>query len=137
MWTGWSSYDSLTVNYASLAGEVNASAATPKLWEDTFTFRIGASYAVSERFTYRAGYAFDQSPIPNETRDPSLPGSDRHDLTTGIGYHLADWNFDLAYLYAMLADSPSQQNSALGGELVGGYEGAAHVVAAGVSRRFN
>ena len=137
MWTGWSSYDSLTVGYASLGGEANATSATPKLWEDSFTFRCGAAYEVNERLTYRAGYAFDQSPIPDQTRDPSLPGSDRHDLTTGIGYRLGDWNLDLAYLYAMLADSPSQQSSTLGGDLVGGYEGAAHVVAAGISRSFH
>ncbi|MBD3237485.1 MAG: hypothetical protein GF330_12335 [Candidatus Eisenbacteria bacterium] len=137
MWTGWSHYDSLSVTYGSLAGEQNVRSGTPKLWEDSFTLRIGAAYTLSERLTYRAGYAFDQSPIPDATRDPSLPGSDRHDLTTGIGYRLGDWQLDLAYLYAMLADSPSEQRSAMSGDLVGGYQGSAHVFAAGVARSFD
>jgi long-chain fatty acid transport protein len=135
-WTGWSSYDSLNVTYASLAGESNATSSTPKLWKDTLTFRIGAQYPLGDRFVYRVGYAFDESPIPDDTRDPSLPGADRHDLTTGIGYGYGSWEFDAAYLYAMISDSPSEQDSAMNGDLSGSYEASAHVLAVGVTHRF-
>jgi long-chain fatty acid transport protein len=39
----------------------------PMDWEDKFRLAAGAEGLLSERWTIRMGYAFDQSPIPDET----------------------------------------------------------------------
>jgi long-chain fatty acid transport protein len=64
--------------------------------------RVGASFALSEQIALRAGVAFDETPVPDATRGPQLPDSDRTWLAVG-----ARWNrgaltldFGLAHLFA-------------------------------------
>ena len=47
----------------------------------------------------RAGIAFDQTPVSNEThRSPRTPDSDRKWLSVGLGYRLKEnLNLDVAY----------------------------------------
>jgi len=135
-WTGWSSYDEMTVVFDHLLGSTGVESTTPKEWWDSFTYRLGLEYELSEQFSGRAGYAYDRSPIPNSTRDPSLPGADRHDLTLGVGYDAWPLLIDASYLYAMFEDAPSQLESAENGALPGSYETTAHVFAVSLGLRF-
>ncbi len=135
-WTGWSSYDALDVVYKSLAGQSNATSSTPKDWKDVWAVRLGAEYALSERFVGRLGYSFDESPIPDATRDPSLPGSDRHDLSVGLGLGSRAWTIDADYLLVLMDDPGSELNAPANGDLSGGYASTAHVVALSVAYAF-
>lgn len=97
-YVGWESYDTLAVDF-----EKNTAAwkdlSSPKNWENSMTFRFGGEYRM-DAFAFRAGYVFDGSPIPTTTMDPSLPGSDRHEFTVGLGYQiLPSIRVDAAYQY--------------------------------------
>jgi long-chain fatty acid transport protein len=86
VWTEWSTYDYLTVNGSSI----------PKLWDNVFSIRAGGEYALDDNWAVRAGYIWDESPIPGSTRAPELPGSDRQMLTGGVGWMGKQLGIDLA-----------------------------------------
>lgn len=135
-WTEWSSYDSLTVTYDELMGSTSAVSSMPKLWEDAMAYRLGVSYAVSPNWVARLGYAYDESPIPDETRDPSLPGANRHDISMGVGYDTGRWGLDAGYLQVRFEDTVSELSSPANGELSGDYQGTAHVFGVSTTVRF-
>ena len=88
-WTGWSTYDELKVKFKD---PVNGqySSVQPKKWEDVFAYRFGIKYRMSDRYTFRAGYIFDEAPMPNSTLDPQMPDGDRHIYTAGLDWKLGD-----------------------------------------------
>lgn len=66
-------------------------------WEDAMAFRLGAQYDVMENLPVRMGLAYDMTPIPDETVNPSLPGNDRLVGSLGFGYTWEGLRTDVAY----------------------------------------
>lgn len=124
-YTMWSSYDALTLEFeegiASSEG-ITKEVTTEKDWENSFSFRVGMEYdtkAILPGLKLRLGYAYDLTPIPDETVDPSLPGSNRHLINVGIGYRPISWiQFDLAYSYLIFEERESNNE-----HLQGTYNG--------------
>lgn len=65
-------------------------------WEDVWAYRLGVQYSLNKNWDLRAGYAFDENPIPDEVVGPDLPDSDRHTVTLGFGYHVDNLSFDMS-----------------------------------------
>jgi len=83
-WTQWSSFDALT-------SEFDNPAQSPSVlefkWEDTVTLSTGFNYTLNEKMTLRAGFSYDQTPIPNPTsRSPRGPANDRYWYSFGGTY---------------------------------------------------
>lgn len=125
-WLEHSTYESLDIDVEE-NNTLLAPTSIPQDWEDTWTFGIGADYKCAEHCTVRAGYAFIESPIPDETFSPSIPDSDRHVFAIGAGYAKDDNFLDLAYAYSLLEDRDidNNQNPAYNGK----YEFNPHLVA--------
>lgn len=67
----------------------------PRDWEDTTAYRLGVSYQATEAFTFRAGYAYDPSPVPEETFDMGWPDIDRNLYSVGMGWQINErWMLD-------------------------------------------
>ncbi len=98
IWTEWSSYDHLTymfgAGYPLTNPEVNS-----KRWEDVWSTRLGGEYQLCRDWVVRAGYVWDKSPVPNSTRAPELPGSDRQMAMAGLGWRKDNVSIDLAYSF--------------------------------------
>jgi long-chain fatty acid transport protein len=71
----------------------------PFNWDDCLRVGFGAERFLSERFTLRGGYMFDQSPIPDETFSPLfLDTGDKHCFNAGIKFILNDQvSFDASF----------------------------------------
>ena len=95
--------------------------------------RIGAEYQINPCWVARLGYIHDESPVPNDTRAPELAGSDRDDVTVGVGYTTTNGKFsiDAAYLISFFQDSHSYLTN-----LDGKYETTAHVISVALTYRF-
>ncbi|MCK6612925.1 MAG: outer membrane protein transport protein [Ignavibacteriaceae bacterium] len=99
---GWSSYDSLKVDFKNAAYTDLASA---RLYEDTYILRFGAEYAYNQTLDLRCGFLIDNNPVPDEMVDPSLPDSDRLGFSFGFGYQLTNTlSLDASYLYLRFAE---------------------------------
>jgi long-chain fatty acid transport protein len=74
------------------------------LWKDTFQYRFGAEYWLSESFALRAGYYLDENPGPLETQNILLPEFKYNWITAGFGYQSKKIVVDAALQYGMGGD---------------------------------
>ncbi len=111
-WLQWSLNDTQPLTAGGIpADQVNN-------WDDTFTFGIGGSWAVTDWLVVRTGYAFLPSPIPEKTITPLLPDADRHAISVGLGFALGGHMIDLAYTHSIYDD----RTAPLTGASPGTYE---------------
>jgi len=74
------------------------------LWKDTFQYRFGAEYLLSESFALRAGYYIDENPGPLETQNILLPEFKYNWFTAGFGYQSSKIVIDAAIQYGTASD---------------------------------
>ena len=96
IYTMWSSYKNLTLDYDILGESV-----ADKNWKDVWRFQLGVEYAYNEWLDLRCGYVFDQSPINDAYYDYMVPMTDRHIFSVGTGMHWDKWTLDLSYGYLL------------------------------------
>jgi long-chain fatty acid transport protein len=95
-YVGWSSYDSLTVNFDS----PKMVKSNPRLYDNSFILRFGAEYDLIQNLKVRAGIYYDNDPVKAEYLNPSLPDANRLGFSFGIGYAFSNnLNIDAAYLF--------------------------------------
>jgi len=130
--TGWSSYDKVDVD---LKNEIPAGGftdiTTKKDWRDTWAYKVGVEYLLSDKLALRGGYMYDHTPIPESAFDPRVPDSDQQDVSIGLGYKRDKLTIDAAYMAAFYKDR-NVNNSILSGT----YKGFAHFVGLSVGYRF-
>ncbi|XXF77711.1 porin [Myxococcaceae bacterium GXIMD 01537] len=117
-WVQWSSFKEFAINFEN--PELNNP--LPKRWKDTWNYRIGAEYGVTEALNVRAGFAYDPAPTPAWTLTPDLPDANRTKVSVGVGYALGGLRADLGYQYVILGEKVSTAAGARGT-----YSGDAHV----------
>ena len=83
-WTNWSRFRELRGEFES--GRVPI--VTDQRWRDTWAFSLGAEYRATDALRLRAGGAYDRTPVPNSTRTPRIPDSDRYWLSVGASYQI-------------------------------------------------
>ncbi|MGD9612650.1 MAG: OmpP1/FadL family transporter [Kiritimatiellia bacterium] len=104
VYTMWSSYDELAIDFdPALLGE-RESSVTEKDWDDVFRYQLGVEYALTEAWALRAGYIYDETPDPDAHVDYIVPGNDRNLISLGVGYKSGDFFCDLSYTYLMIED---------------------------------
>ncbi|MFO7983199.1 MAG: outer membrane protein transport protein [Desulfuromonadales bacterium] len=141
-WTGWSSFDKLTINFegAGLAGR--DSSTTTENWDDTWRYSAGAAYQATEALLLRTGVAFDETPISDEYRTPRIPGEDRTWVTVGAGYQLSEsLTLDCAYAHIFVSDSKMEKDAsdpedAARGTVVGEFENSVDIASVQLAYSF-
>lgn len=96
---GWSSYDSLKIDF-SKNSEKLADVASPRLYKNTFIFRVGLQYQLSDQFVLRCGSYYDQTPVKDGYLTPETPDSDKIGVSTGLTFSIKKWLYlDASLLY--------------------------------------
>ena len=132
VYTMWSSYDELTIDFdPALLGAV-PSTTSEKDWDDVLRYQLGAEYALNPSWKLRAGYVFDETPDPDENVDYIVPGNDRHLISAGVGYKQGDFFCDLSYVYLIIMDRDIDARLSEGVRSGEFSDGDAHMVAASV-----
>src|SRR3989449_5298373 len=100
-WEGWRTVGSIPKSFDRTAGFPQDAFNSPgfRLWKNSYVFRLGAEYAATDRLALRGGFFYDQTPIPNETFDPTIPNADLYALTTGLGYKWEATRVDIEHLF--------------------------------------
>lgn len=86
-YVGWSSYDSLKVDFVDPAYNDISS---PRSYHNSFVIRLGTDYKISEDLSVRGGFYYDKKPVEDDMVAPSLPETDRLGFTLGAEYKLLD-----------------------------------------------
>lgn len=101
VWTKWSIVENQTV---VLEPAVTALLGTnvdkfPRSWEDTKQIKIGIEYLMTDMFTFRIGYFYDPTPVPDDTVDMVWPDGDKKTYSVGLGVNLGSWTVDGSLQY--------------------------------------
>lgn len=135
----WSAYKNLDFNYNTdfASNPLNPlypfDASSAKNWKDTSTYRIGITHEYSDKLTLMAGYAYDETPVPDSSLGFELPDSDANLYSVGFTYKMRDdITVGLAYLY-----SDKKVRSVNNTHTQGKFTGSgAHLVTTGLTYRF-
>jgi long-chain fatty acid transport protein len=107
-WTDWSSVQELRV----VRNSGVTLSVTPEEWEDTWRFALGGTYALGPQVKFRAGVAYDQTPVPDSTRTPRLPDVDRTWVAVGAHWQQSDLlGLDFGYAHLFSDEVPLNQNA--------------------------
>lgn len=115
--TFWSEYDTLDFDYTGVGSWYVPPAfdvPIPKNWDDTNTFRVGATMEIDNKITAMLGFAIDDTPVPEETIGFELPDSDAKIFSMGFRYQQTE---DLSWGLAFLYDSKDKINLTRGAHL--------------------
>lgn len=129
-WIGWSSFEELRVEYDTLLPD----SVTEEDWEDTWRLALGGEVDINDALTFRAGVAYDQTPVPNERRrTPRIPDTNRTWLSTGLGVRPCQrCSLDFSYTHIFFENADMSHDVALPGvgvlTLQGEYEGSVDIV---------
>ncbi len=142
-YTWWSTYERLIVQsntILALSGGLTNTSIEEKDWKNTWALRIGGQYRLSDQWKLRAGYVYDQSPVPSDRFETGLPDADRQGLTIGAGYAVGNITVDASYMYLWFKNR-TISNSFAGGltpdpSLNGTYKSSAQLAAVTVGYKF-
>lgn len=95
IWTNWTTYDALDLSF-----DTNSLGLTSKNsrkdWKSAWRFNLGIEHKLSDQWSILGGYVYDQSPVPDDTMDFTVPTGDRHRLSIGFKYRPKEnqeWSF--------------------------------------------
>jgi long-chain fatty acid transport protein len=112
VWTGWSVFDQLQIDIktnTALLADIDQM----EEWHDSYSYRAGFSYHLTDRHEYRLGAYFDQNPIPDDHVRPRLPDADRTSLQVGYGYRSGKgFTLDVAYQALFFKDRTAEGDPA-------------------------
>ena len=132
-WTNWSVVKTLRIQRP----DGSAVSDQPEQWHGSWFGSIGATWRPDANWSLRGGFAFDQSPIPDQFRTARLPDSDRYWLTVGLGY---EWTQDIrlnaAYAHIFMASPSISELSPTGDLLAGQYSNHIDIVSLSATVRF-
>jgi len=134
-WTNWSELQELRFEFDNTAA---SDGVTTLEWEDSYRYSLGLTYQQNEKWTWRAGIAFDESATPNsELISPRVPDADRTWLTLGFTYKPSQkMSVDFGYAHLFIDDADVNKVAATGsenflrGNLVGEYDIDVNIISA-------
>lgn len=135
-YTFWSAYEKLDVIFnEDILKNYNITA--DKKYENTFAFRVGGEYEISNKFDVRAGIYYDQTPVQSTHYNPETPGANKIGISAGLSYTpLEDFSIDFAFLYINGKDTYGEYPVGPNTMFSGNYKSTAYVPSLGLSYRF-
>jgi long-chain fatty acid transport protein len=104
----WNVYKALMVDFAN--GIVSNN---PRNYKDASTYRLGTQYKLNEKFVFRAGWYFDESPVQDGYFAPETPRNDSMGFTGGLTYQITPkFGIDASFLYLHFDETNNSYNYA-------------------------
>ena len=119
-WTRWDRFQDLTINSAT-GNRLNSS--KEEKWDNTMRYGIGVDYKHNDKWTFRSGIAYDESPVSDDYRTARIPGNDRKWLSVGASYQLQDnIIIDAGYTHLFVSNPKIDETDSNGYSLTGKYD---------------
>lgn len=100
-WTGWSDFDELRI----LRADGSVLSLTEERWGDIMRYSVGASYHLSDTWSFRGGVAYDEAPVSDVYRTPRIPDGARTWVALGGQYRLSRQGvIDFGYAHLFVED---------------------------------
>lgn len=137
----WGDYKSLDVYFHQTETSNAPDSHNPRNYKDASIYRLGLQYEANEKFTFRAGWYYDESPVQNGYFAPETPRNDSQGYTAGLTYQITpQLGLDVSFLYIQFKEFNGSydhyiedgQNISLGGT----YKNSAFSPGIGLSYSF-
>lgn len=101
-WYGWRSFNEIRVEFVlPLPDNV-----TPQHYQNTFGVALGAEYKHDDKWTFRGGVQYDETPTIDNFRTTRTPDGDRYWLSLGATYQINEnATLDIAATHIFLEDA--------------------------------
>ncbi len=137
-WTRWESVNSVVVDFIPAAV---ADVTYEYEFENTFAYKFGAEYLLTDSLKLRGGYIFNSNATPERNWRPSLPDTNTHFLCSGLGYETNKFVIDTAVQAIFYEDREINNNVDLNetntaSSIDGEYETFALLFAVGFTYKF-
>jgi long-chain fatty acid transport protein len=107
----WGVYDALVVDFTQTPTSNVPQSYNPRNYKDASTYRIGAQYKANEKFAFRAGWYFDESPVQDGYFAPETPRNDSMGYTGGLTYQITPkLGVDVSFLYLHFDETDNSYN---------------------------
>jgi long-chain fatty acid transport protein len=118
-WTHWGRFQTLVIT--SDNGTFNQN--KEEKWNDSMRYGFGLTYKHNDKWTFRSGIAYDETPISSEYRTARIPGNDRKWVSVGASYQWKDnIIIDAAYSHLFVSDPKINEFTSSAYNLKGKYE---------------
>ncbi len=119
-WFSWDSISALIIQFENTPARNQALTLN---WEDTKRFSLGAAYKATDKFTVRAGWAYDESPATTAAlQSARVPDNDRVWITLGASYQISSaLGIEASYSHVSVEDFAIANTDANGHTLNGTY----------------
>ncbi len=112
-WTNWSTYNALNLTFDDpILG--NTKSDNPKDWSAAWRIGIGIEHKLSQKWSILGGYVYDESPVPDQYMDFTVPTGDRHRGSIGFKYRPNETS-ELAFAYTAIWAGNRDVQSHIGG----------------------
>jgi long-chain fatty acid transport protein len=122
-WTDWDTLNTVRLHSPNAAIAADPSATIPFNWMSSFFYEFGAQYELDKHWTVRGGYIFSENSVPNSTFSPTLPDSNRHVFSLGLGYTVTRFTIDLVYQYSLSVNRTVKNSADTNFDGVGDVDG--------------
>lgn len=125
IWTHWSKFAGLDFYFdrpIGAPGSATRYKPNKKYWENTWRLSIGVEYALTDWMDIRAGYVWDECPVPESREDYLIPTDNRNIWSLGVGFKPANWTIDLTYAFV----DPRERHYTGTSKAEGVYESKTH-----------
>ncbi len=96
----WHAYDALVVDFKRTETSNVPQSVNPRNYKDASTYRVGVQYKPNNKFAFRAGWYFDESPVQDGYFAPETPRNDSNGYTGGLTYQITSkLGVDVSFLY--------------------------------------
>jgi long-chain fatty acid transport protein len=140
-WTDWTSIDSFHVTFDEnnpLRQSVLSAGVDPlhRDWRAVWSLGAGSEYDLTDKWTLRGGLGYLWGAVPETSFDPSLPDSNRVEVTAGFTRRLfARTLLHFAY-NGVFFNARNISNHVDGGNIDGRYDTVINVYSVGVEQKF-
>lgn len=132
-WMRWNRFDELRVRFNNGAPE----SVTPERWRNTVRYAAAVNYRYNDAWKFRAGVAYDPTPVRDEFRTARIPDADRTWLGLGVQFKPTKQDtWDLGYAHIFVKDAPINKTEVAAGTQTGNYRNKVDILSLQYSRSF-
>jgi len=130
-YTGWNSFDSLNFLFPEYP---ELDSRNERNYKNVIAVRFGIQYSFNDKTDFRAGIAFDQSPVQDGYLSPDLPDANKMAYTLGISYKMnTKFSIDAGYAFENFNERTGTYKSQA---FSGTYKTKLHVIGIGLNFNF-
>lgn len=114
-YVGWKAYDTLSFDYVNNTSSL-IDTKSAREYKNSFAFRLGGQYKITEGLAVRLGAAFGLSPVQDGYLTPETPDANRVNYTAGIGYTFnKKFGVNASFLFTTLKREDTNKETNLSG----------------------